>query len=413
MMPFIVVLLILTAASEFAPALVRMVDLRAIMALAADTAIWILVFIYFNPQNAIEDYPPLGRAALLTPGVAMFFLFAVSVTVQTVLRGRAITIFAAVQTTIAFLLAAVCLADFGSANGTTILGIACLVLSTAIYAGVFTVFQCASERRNAVVFSAWAAGLFLAGSFLCLPPQASILLLGAGAVTAAAVGHRNGWLAFELYGTLFLLAAAALSGFLRFLVSALIGTAPGIPLLGVWLTLVWACLCYAVVKPREGEPWAPQVLHLLLAALLAGGIVALLIQGLFALVAGARLRRRALASRGVDSAGLRRTGAGRGETGLRGSAPRPPRLYSGVDLPCCAYADCSAANGKGETKGLRSLPCPPTLSATMLQKGWGNATRAATAYHALSGTPVVRTVAADRTSAASRSAAPRRAISSC
>jgi hypothetical protein len=39
------------------------------------------------------------------------------------------------------------------------------------------------------------------------------------------------------------------------------------------------------VKPREGEPWAPQVLHLLLAALLAGGIVALLIQGLFALVA--------------------------------------------------------------------------------------------------------------------------------
>ncbi len=285
MMPFIVVLLILTAASEFVPALVRTVDLRAIVALAADTAIWILVFIYFNPQNAIEDYPPLGRAALLTPGVAMFLLFAVSVTLQTVLRRRPITIFAAVQTTIAFLLAAVCLADFGPANSTTILGIACLVLSAGVYAGVFTVFQRSPGRRNAVIFSAWAAGLFLAGSFLCLPRQASILLLGAGAVTAAAVSRRNGWLAFEFYGTLFLLAAAAISGLLRFLVGALIGTPPGIPALGVWLTVVCAGLCYAAAKPREGEPWAVQVLHLLLVALLAGGMVALLAQGLFALVA--------------------------------------------------------------------------------------------------------------------------------
>ena len=121
MLPFIVVLLILTAASEFVPALNRMVDLRAIVALATDAAIWILVFIYFNPQNAIGDYPPLGRAVLLAPGMAMFLLFSVSVTLQTVLRRQAITIFAAVQTTIAFSARRVCLADFGPANSAAIL----------------------------------------------------------------------------------------------------------------------------------------------------------------------------------------------------------------------------------------------------------------------------------------------------
>ncbi len=285
MLPFIVVLLILTAASEFVPALNRMVDLRAIVALATDAAIWILVFIYFNPQNAIGDYPPLGRAVLLAPGMAMFLLFSVSVTLQTVLRRQAITIFAAVQTTIAFLLAAVCLADFGPANSAAILGIACLIMSATIYASVFTVVQRAPGRRNTVIFSAWAAGLFLAGSFLCLPPLVSIIALGAGAIAAAMVGRKNSWLAFEFYGTLFMLAAAAASGLLRFLVSALIGNPLGIPALGVWLTVVSAGLCYAVAKPREGEPWAAQVLHLLLAALLACGLVALLIQGLFALVA--------------------------------------------------------------------------------------------------------------------------------
>ncbi|MGB7267637.1 MAG: hypothetical protein WBC92_19120 [Terracidiphilus sp.] len=285
MMPFIVALLMVTAACEFAPEFDCVPEVGALVALIADAAIWILIFVYFSPQNAHEDYPALGRAALLAPGVAMFVLFTASVIAKTVLCGQKIGIFETVQTTIAFLLAAVSLADFGPANSTIILGAVCLVLSAASYAATFMVFARREERRNAAVFAAWSAALWLAGSWLCLPPLAMIVSLGAGAVAATFVGRRRSWPAFEFYGMIFLAAAAAASGLLSFLVGVLIGTPPGLPALSIWLAAVCAILCYAAAEPREGDGWAAQALHLGFAALAAGSVVALLVQGLVALIA--------------------------------------------------------------------------------------------------------------------------------
>ncbi len=285
MMPFIAVLLILTVACEFVPALDRMQEIRVVVALTADVAIWILIFVYFSPQNSREDYPPLSRDLLLAPGVAIFVLFAAAVTLRTVLRARKITTFETLQTTIAFLLAAVSLADFGPANSTTVLGIACLALSAASYAAAFSIFERTPARRNVAVFGAWGAALYLAGAFLCLPPFAGIVVLGAGSIAAIMVGRWKSSRAFEFYGLLFLLSAAAASGLLRFLISALIGTPPGVPALRVWLIVFCAAVCYAAAKSREHEPWGPQVLHLAFAALTASGSAALLVQGLFVLIA--------------------------------------------------------------------------------------------------------------------------------
>ena len=215
----------------------------------------------------------------------MFVLFAVSVAFRTLLRGKQITVFATVQTTIAFLLAAVSLADFGPPAAIVILGVVCLVLSAASYAAVFTVFERAPERRNAAVFAAWAAALLLAGSFLCLPPLPVIVLLGAAAIAATLLGSRKSLLAFEFYGMVFLLAAAAASGLFSFFVSALVGTPTGTPALGVWLVTVCAILCYAAAMPREAESWMLQTLHLAFAALATGAAAALVVQGLVSLVA--------------------------------------------------------------------------------------------------------------------------------
>jgi hypothetical protein len=285
MIPFLVVLLILTAACEFVPAFERIVDICAVVALVADAAIWILIFIYFSPQNAHEDYPPLGRAALLAPGVAMLVLFLAAVTLRTVLRAQRITVFEIFQTTIAFLLAAVSLADFAPSSGLLVFGVVCLLLAVVSCAAVLTVFARIEDRRNAAVFAFWGSALFLAGSFLCLPPLATIVLLCAGAIAAAVAGRQRRLLAFEISGIAFLLAAAIASGFPRFVVNALIGTPGGFPAAGVWLIAVCAVLSLAILKSREGEPWGSQMLHLALAALAAAGFVALLVQGLVALVA--------------------------------------------------------------------------------------------------------------------------------
>jgi hypothetical protein len=280
LMPFVVVLFIMAAICEFAPGMESVPEVRALVALAADAAIWILIYIYFAPQSAGEEYPSLGRTALLAPGVAIFLLFASSVGWQTMARGRRVSVFATLQTTIAFLLAAVSVADFGPQGSFVILGAVCLALAAAVYAAVFTVFERAKEPRSVAVFFAWGAALLLAGSSLCLPPLATIALLGAAAIAATLVGSRRNRLAFEFYGMVFLMAGAAESGLPSFLVSALVGTPQGAPPADVWLIACSAILCYAAAQPHEGESWVPQTLRLGLAALSAAAVVALLVEGL-------------------------------------------------------------------------------------------------------------------------------------
>jgi hypothetical protein len=163
--------------------------------------------------------------------------------------------------------------------------VVCLILSVACYAAVFIVFAPTSDQRNANVFTAWAAALLLAGSFLCLPPLLSILLLGAAALAAVALSRRERWLVFEFYGMAFLLAASAASGLLNFLANALVGTPGGSPAAGVWLIAVCAVFCYALAQPRQAERWIPQTLLLGFAALAAGAVAAFLVDGLVVLTA--------------------------------------------------------------------------------------------------------------------------------
>lgn len=283
LMPFIVALLILAAICEFAPGPARMPEIRALVALAADALIWILIYIYFAPQSAGENLPALSRAALLAPGIALFVVFAASVCWKTARCAKPITAFETVQMTIAFVLAAVSVADFGPMRSVAILGVVCLVLSATVYAAVFTIFGRAKERRNSAVFAAWGAALLLAGSFLCLSPSLAAILPGAAATAAMIVARLRSRLVPELYGMVFLLAAASASGLLSFVVSALVGTPPGLPSESVWLIACAAILCYAAAKPGEREAWKPQVLHLGFAVLAAGSVAALLVRGLVAL----------------------------------------------------------------------------------------------------------------------------------
>jgi hypothetical protein len=285
LLPFVVVLLILGAVFEFVPGCDRVPEAGALVALAADAAIWILIYVYFAGQTAHEGYPALSRGALLAPGIAVFALYAASVGVKTILCARPIAFFAIIQAVLAFLLASVSLADFGQPAGLAILGVACLVLSPACYAMVFTVFARAPNSRNAAVFAAWAAALLLAGSFLRLPPWILIPLLGAAALATVGLSRRERWAVFEFYGMVFLLAAAAASGLLTFLAIALIGTPSGAPAVGVWLIAMCAVLCYALGRPIGDEQWIAQALRLGFAALAAGAVTALLVDGLIALVA--------------------------------------------------------------------------------------------------------------------------------
>jgi hypothetical protein len=285
LLPFVAALLGLAMLSDLVPGRDRMPEIRWLVALATDAAIWILIYVYFNPQSAHPDYPQLSRVALVAPGVVVFALFGASTILQTVARRVRITAFAVVQTTIAFFLAAVSIADFAPASSGTILGIASLVLAVACAAAVFLVFAGAEQARSRAVFSAWCAALLLCGFWLCLPAGWAAASLGSFAVIATVVGGRKGWISLQWYGAVFMISAAAGSGLLKFAGNALAGSPAGAPALAEWFAAACAVACYATTKPRAEEPRTIQALHLGLATLATGAVTAFAAQGLVGLIA--------------------------------------------------------------------------------------------------------------------------------
>jgi hypothetical protein len=280
MVPFIAVLLLMVMISEYAAGRERESGVRVLVAIAADAAIWALVYIYSSPVSTRGEYPVLGAVALLAPGLGLFLIVGLSVIYRTVLRRKTISIFETIELMIAFLLAACSLIYFGPSASAVALGVFCVVLSGAGYAGAFVYFDCTQERRNYLVFASWSAALFLAGSLLCVPHawQATWLSVAAIAATFASRGLQR--FALEVHGLVFLVVAAGISGLLKEVIDALAGTLPGSPGLSACAVSVAAVLCYAALKASKEEIWTRQVFSIVFAALAIAALAALTVQGL-------------------------------------------------------------------------------------------------------------------------------------
>jgi len=285
MEPFIAVLLLMTLIGEYRAGRERETGVRILVALAADVAIWALIYIYSGPESSRADYPPMGTAALVAPGLSLFLILGVSLIYRTVIKGKTITVFETIETMVGFLLAACSVIYFGPPASATVVGIICVLLSGAGYATALGRFDRIKEWRNYIVFSTWSAALFLAGCLLCLPAIWQAVWLSAAAVAATFSGARNKLLSLEIHGMVFLLTAAAVSGFLIEVFSALAGILPGAPGLIVCLVSAGAILCYVSIKPGEEGSWKWQVLSIGFALLAIGTLAALVVQGLVGLTA--------------------------------------------------------------------------------------------------------------------------------
>ena len=285
MTPFIALLLLMVLICEYGAVRDRDTGVRVLVALAADVAIWALIYIYASPQSTRGNYPSLSTATLLAPGLGLFLILGVSLIYRTVLKGKTITVFETIQTMIAFLLAACSLIYFGPPASATAFGVFCVALSGAGYAAALVHFDRAAERRNYFVFATWSAALFLAGTLLCLPTFWQGPWLSVAAVVATFAGAWLRRSALQLHGVVFLLAAATVSGLLNYIFSALAGALPGAPGWGIYLVSACAVLCYAVMKPCPEESWRRQFLSIVVAALAVCAAAALLVKGLVGLVA--------------------------------------------------------------------------------------------------------------------------------
>jgi hypothetical protein len=285
MTPFIGVLLVMVLISEYGAVRGRESGVRVVVSLAADAVIWALIFIYSSAASTRASYPQLHTATLIMPAVILFLIVGVSVIMRTVVARRQITVFETLQTMAAFLLAACSLFYFGPASSAVGFGIVCLVLASAGYAVAGLRFRGQGERRNLIVFASWSGVLMLVGGMMCLPAKVQSPLLGSWAVAASWASARVLRLHLELHGLAFLLAVAAGSGLLNWMLSELVGTTPGAAPLAAYFIIFCAIACYTGALRSSSEGRREQAMVIAFAVLATAAVTALLVQGLMALIA--------------------------------------------------------------------------------------------------------------------------------
>ena len=283
-LPFLAVLILAAALCEYRSVAGTERSARIFMALSADLALWLLIYIYSSPQGTRADYPALGTVALLAPGAVLFLLYASMTAFKVLIKAQKIAVFDTAQTTITFLLATVALIEFGPASSKVVLGVVCLVLAGACYAATLMLLRRGAPWRNIMVFSTWSGALILAGSFLSFPEAWTAAWLCLAALTGVVAGARYKRVILEFHGAAFLIAAAMASGLVRYLGHSLFEVPAGLP--GGMVLPVAACaaICYLAIGLDRPAPWQQQALRLLFGALAVSTFSALLAQGLTAMV---------------------------------------------------------------------------------------------------------------------------------
>lgn len=285
LLPFLAVLLLLTALDEFTTLRSHPVRARLLVAIAADLGLWALIYIYMGDPATRMDYPALDVVALLLPGFAFFAIVAAATVLRTLEQHRPVTAFEILQTTVAFLLGAAALLVFGPPSASFLLGCICLALAVAGYAVVLLRISAAAGPRTERVYAFWSAALLLAGGWFCLPPQYFAALLAILAVAALLIAARRRQPALEFHAMLFLAAAAVASGLPAYAFRALAATPSGAPSWSIYLLAAAAARCYFAARPQTESSRTHRALRVVSALLLLASLVALAAGGLAALLA--------------------------------------------------------------------------------------------------------------------------------
>ncbi|HUV97251.1 MAG TPA: hypothetical protein VMV98_07255 [Acidobacteriaceae bacterium] len=277
LLPFIVAILVMAMASEYAAAHNRSSAIRLWAAASADIAVCALIYIASRPADSRLDYKQVSEWLLLTLSSILLLLYGASATAQTVLCRRKITFFEVAQTLVAFLLAAWSMLAFRSGAGAIALGMLCLMSSALGYALVFARFDATTEQRNYHVYATGSAALFLVGVYLCLPSIWLVLVLAAAAIVTTIFGVRTEHLTLEFHGLVFLWAAALSSGLLLYIAHAFAGTVPASPTGLILIVAAAAVVSYAVERRFQADQWRHYVLDVLSAILALGATAAFLV----------------------------------------------------------------------------------------------------------------------------------------
>jgi len=251
LVPLTGALLAVALATEIAACLGHRLSLRAIPALAADFAVWLLVYILAS-ETIPEGYRASAAVTLTALPLALLAIYGGSIGVRSFVLRQRLTIFEIAQGSTAFALATYGMLRATRNSAAPALGILFLLFAAGCYWGTLSRFTEDSHSRNRRVSATWAAALLICGSFLLFPAAVQLLFLCFAAITAAFLYTLTSKLSLGLHASFFLAADAAVSSVPAYVENALAGTVPGPPDWRLWLVALCALICY-VIGSRHGE----------------------------------------------------------------------------------------------------------------------------------------------------------------
>jgi hypothetical protein len=266
LVPLTAALLAVALVTETAACLGHRLTLRAIPALAADFAVWLLVFV-LAADTIPDGYHPAAGATIAALCFLLLAIYAASIGVRSFALRHPITIFEIGQALIAF-----ALASYGAWRATQgsiarPLGAVFMLLAAVCYWGSLFRFTEVAHARNRRVSAIWAAALLLAGNFLLFPANLQILFLCAAATAATLVYTRTRKLSLGMHASFYLAAATIASTLPAYTADALAENVPGIPEWRVWIVAITAASCYGLGASTEQDQGRRRLLWVTPAAL--------------------------------------------------------------------------------------------------------------------------------------------------
>lgn len=283
--PFVAALLVMAGLSELAGRRGHWFALRPVVALAADLAVLILVVILGDNEAIPPEYHPVSESVMIFLVVALFTIYAVSLTVSSLILRLQTKVFEAAQFLVALLLASWSVVRITNGAGTRALGVSFLIAGAGCYVAAFGVFGRRHQLLNFRLFATFAVVFTLTGGFFALHTVPLVICLCLAAVIATGLCVHARSAALDLHGVVYLSGALAASGLLQYAGRALAGAFPPtpeeLPLAAAAATL----LCTAMISRYPGEHSAERVLRLLPAILAVYATAGLVVGGLARLTA--------------------------------------------------------------------------------------------------------------------------------
>jgi len=286
-LPFVLALLLTFALTEFAACTERWLSVRIAAAVALNLGLCALLYLATQPGGFPSEYRPVGVLALLLLFAATVAISASAAGFRAVHLRRKIAWQEILQTIASFALLFAAMVELAGSTTMKIFGVVCFFASAGCYFEAFFSSQTREVSRNFRFFAACAGGLFLIGSYFCLPAPAIVPWLSISAVLSTALTGKAKGVTLGLHGFLWLMAAEISSGLMTYAGQAFVGGLPQSAPAMEWLLAMSALVCSILLSLRVGEVWGIQVLRycsvansaVLLGAFSVAGILAILPDG--------------------------------------------------------------------------------------------------------------------------------------